>query len=120
MESPDHRRSILRVRTSAPSSPASATPTSPDCSSPPPPEWLVDIGFIRRHLGVPLHRVIPPGEVEPTVPWMRSPLPGDIGPDFVPAPRDFVPGQVIHPGKFFGQTNLSNEMHDTCLRSFKR
>ena len=45
---------------------------------------------------------------------MRSPLPGDMGPDFVPAPRDFVPGEVIWPGKFFGQTNLSNEMHDAC------
>ena len=56
----------------------------------------------------------PPGAVEPTVPWMKSPLPGDMGPDFVPAPRDFVPGEVIWPGKFFGQTNLSNEMHDAC------
>ncbi|CAD5325368.1 unnamed protein product [Arabidopsis thaliana] len=51
---------------------------------------------------------------------MRFPLPGDMGPDFVPAPRDFVPGQVIHPGKFFGQTDLSNEMHDTCLRFIQK
>jgi len=51
---------------------------------------------------------------------MRSPLPGDMGPDFVPAPRDFVPGQVIHPRKFFGQTDLSNEMHDTCLRFIQK
>nr|ABE66050.1 hypothetical protein At4g09400 [Arabidopsis thaliana] len=99
---------------SAPSSPASLTPTSPDCSSPPPPEWLVDIGMIRLELGVPLHRVIPPGAVEPTVPWMRSPLPGYMGPDFVPAPRDFVPSEVIWPEKFFGQTNLFPEMHEAC------